>query len=119
MKVDVEFNTIDCLESVYRESLRVRSTGGLYLPPQMLSLEVEATHLVVPFYERTVDLGYKWYKATRQFLYSPGPCEQGAYASVILGCGSGPFGEAAVDYMNGPIWRSIDELLIDTSFRQE
>merc|ERR1712012_1409791 len=119
MKVDIEFNTVDCLESLHHESVLAREAGRQWLPPRTLSLEVEATDLVGTFYEQLVDLGYVAYKATRQFVYSPGPCEQGQYRPEILGCGSGPFGEAAVDYLHGPRWRNISELPGDLGFQKE
>merc|ERR1711920_775949 len=103
----------------HREYFRERAAGRYWSPPDTLSLEVEATKLVPIFYERLVELGYRYYKVTQQFLYSPGPCEQGAYASVILGCGSGPFGDAAVDYLHDPEWRSLTELPNDMGFRDE
>eukprot|EP00928_Gymnodinium_smaydae_P018698 TRINITY_DN17126_c0_g1_i1.p1 TRINITY_DN17126_c0_g1~~TRINITY_DN17126_c0_g1_i1.p1 ORF type:complete len:461 (+),score=109.40 TRINITY_DN17126_c0_g1_i1:109-1491(+) len=119
MKVDVEFNTVDCLESLHQEALAQRALKNDWRPPRYLSLEIESSHLVDIFYERLVDLGYVSYKACRQFLFSPGPCEQGAYESEVLGCGSGPFGEASVDYRAGPQWRNLDELREDSGFLTE
>ncbi len=36
-----------------------------------------------------------------------------------IGCGSGPFGEAAVDYKVGLQWRPLDQLLNDSQFVEE
>merc|ERR1712216_1116726 len=93
--------------------------GNVWKPPRFLSLEVEATHLVDLFYEHLTELGYTHYKACRQFIFSPGPCETVGYGSTMLGCGSGPFGEASVDYLAGPRWRSLRELQFDRGFVKE
>lgn len=124
MKVDVEFNTIDCLASLRHEAEaqqrgRDNATPVGWLPPRLLSLEVESAHLVESFYAHLAALGYSSYKVCRQFVYSPGVCEQGYYKTELLGCGSGPFGEAAVDYRHGISWRSLHELPNDTAFLEE
>lgn len=129
MKVDVEFNTIDCLSSLAREAeiRRAADAGfgaraaseGFWRPPKYISVEVEATGLIGDFYKHLVSLGYDSYKVCRQYIFSPGPCEQGHYNTEILGCGSGPFGEAAVDYKVGTVWRPIRELPDDVEFLRE
>merc|ERR1740121_2930421 len=74
MKVDIEFNTVDCLESLRHEYEWRRAAGQLetWSPPRLLSLEVEAVKLIKEFYPSLVALGYDSYKACRQFVYSPG-----------------------------------------------
>eukprot|EP00929_Paragymnodinium_shiwhaense_P079274 TRINITY_DN41262_c0_g1_i2.p1 TRINITY_DN41262_c0_g1~~TRINITY_DN41262_c0_g1_i2.p1 ORF type:complete len:445 (+),score=71.98 TRINITY_DN41262_c0_g1_i2:125-1459(+) len=121
MKVDIEFNTVDCLESLWHEWRTRRQASGepLWRPPKFLSLELEASHLKGMFYDMLVDLGYSSYKVTRQFLFSPGPCEVPAYDSEVPGCGSGPFGEAAVDYLAGARWRDMAEFPADNGFIEE
>eukprot|EP00929_Paragymnodinium_shiwhaense_P098645 TRINITY_DN60130_c0_g1_i1.p1 TRINITY_DN60130_c0_g1~~TRINITY_DN60130_c0_g1_i1.p1 ORF type:complete len:440 (-),score=125.66 TRINITY_DN60130_c0_g1_i1:394-1713(-) len=120
MKVDVEFNTVDCLLSLQQEAKMQRASGRQdWRPPQMLSLELEAADLIDSFYEVAKELGYSHYKACRQFMYSTGPCETGSYSSVVPGCGSGPFGQAAVDYIAGPLWRELEELPSDRGFVKE
>lgn len=123
MKVDVEVNTVDCLASLSQEMAalggRARAAASGWSPPHHLSLEVEASHLVPIFHEHLLALGYVEYKVCRQFVFSPGPCEQGSYGSELLGCGSGPFGEAAVDYKSGTRWRSLSELPGDVDFVRE
>jgi len=119
MKVDVEFNTIHCLESLHQEALARRAKGRAWAPPRLLSLEVEASSLVERFYDLLVDLGYDSYKVCRQFIFSPGPCETSTYDSEVLGCGSGPFGESSADYLSGPVWRSLRELPGDAGFVKE
>eukprot|EP00927_Polykrikos_kofoidii_P063293 TRINITY_DN58101_c0_g1_i1.p1 TRINITY_DN58101_c0_g1~~TRINITY_DN58101_c0_g1_i1.p1 ORF type:complete len:459 (-),score=56.14 TRINITY_DN58101_c0_g1_i1:39-1415(-) len=119
MKVDIEFNTVDCLESLFRETVWAREGGRPFQPPRFLSLEVEATHLAEHFFPRLVELGYAYYKVCRQFIYSPGPCEMSSYNPDVLGCGSGPFGEAAVDYLAGPKWRLLQQMPLDIRFLKE
>jgi len=122
MKVDVEFNTVDCLASLRHEADLLREgRGGVpgWTPPRLLSLEVESVHLVEEYYGHLVALGYDAYKACRQFVYSPRVCELGYYSTELLGCGSGPFGESAVDYKAGAQWRDLEEMLNDTGFREE
>merc|ERR1712228_175794 len=113
------FNTIDCLESLHQEAQTQRAAGKIWRPPRLLSLEVEAIQLVDPFYDRLSELGYTHYKACRQFIFSPGPCETLGYSSKMLGCGSGPFGEASVDYLSGHRWRNLRELPHDRGFVKE
>lgn len=119
MKVDVETNTIDCLESLHHEAETRRAAGALFAPPRFISLEVEASSLVTRMHKSLLGLGYTSYKACRQFVYSPGPCEQSAYDAEVPGCGSGPFGEEAVDYLSGTSWRSLHNLPNDTGFLNE
>eukprot|EP00408_Alexandrium_pacificum_P016316 CAMPEP_0171200074 /NCGR_PEP_ID=MMETSP0790-20130122/23793_1 /TAXON_ID=2925 /ORGANISM="Alexandrium catenella, Strain OF101" /LENGTH=456 /DNA_ID=CAMNT_0011665443 /DNA_START=32 /DNA_END=1402 /DNA_ORIENTATION=+ len=119
MKVDVETNTVDCLESLHQEAELQRAAGGDFTPPRLISVEVEAAHLVERLHKSLLGLGYTAYKACRQFVYSPGPCEQSAYDAEVQGCGSGPFGEEAVDYLGGVRWRSLHELPNDTGFLDE
>lgn len=119
MKIDVETNTIDCLESLRYEAQARRASGATFDIPRLISMEVEAGDLVARMYDSLLALGYEKYKVCRQFIYSPGPCEQSAYDADVPGCGSGPFGEEAVDYRHGTEWRFLHELVNDTGFLDE
>jgi len=89
----------------------------LRCPPR--SLELEAASLFTTFHSLLMDLGYARYKACRQYIYSPAPCEQGEYSSEVPGCGSGPFGEAAVDYLRGPRWADLADMPKDKGWVAE
>lgn len=115
MKIDVESSTVHCLESLHSASKK----GDLPGVPLFLSLELEAPGLVGLFHDRLTSLGYTHYKVCRQYLYSPAPCEQGAYDGKVPGCGSGPFGESAVDYLRGPRWAPLETFLNDTDWIRE
>eukprot|EP00747_Dinoflagellata_sp_TGD_P122482 gnl/TRDRNA2_/TRDRNA2_173639_c0_seq1.p1 gnl/TRDRNA2_/TRDRNA2_173639_c0~~gnl/TRDRNA2_/TRDRNA2_173639_c0_seq1.p1 ORF type:complete len:421 (+),score=44.85 gnl/TRDRNA2_/TRDRNA2_173639_c0_seq1:101-1363(+) len=113
MKIDVESNTLDCLESLFRTHME----GGRRLAlPKLLSLEVEGLHVAEAFYGWLVAMGYYSYKVCRQYVYTPMPCELGSYSDEIPGCGSGLFGDAAVDYIRGPVWHDISHLRNDTAW---
>lgn len=117
LKIDIEANSVHCLESLHRAWL---GKGESPLPiPRHISLEVESMSMLPLFKDMLTGLGYTGYKVCRQYIYSPAPCEQGQYGSEVPGCGSGPFGEAAVDYLAGTRWRPIAELANDTSFAEE
>lgn len=122
MKIDVESSTTDCLESLYRaHGSRIGKADEELGPPlpRMISLELEATSLVESFKTRLEALGYDSYKICRQYIYSPAPCEQGAYSSMVPGCGSGPFGHVAVDYIRGPVWGPLSALQNDSAWAKE
>eukprot|EP00931_Biecheleriopsis_adriatica_P073789 TRINITY_DN48009_c0_g1_i1.p1 TRINITY_DN48009_c0_g1~~TRINITY_DN48009_c0_g1_i1.p1 ORF type:complete len:438 (-),score=99.03 TRINITY_DN48009_c0_g1_i1:85-1398(-) len=118
MKIDVETCTIDCLESL-AASQKTAASGRVPSLPRFLSMELEAASLFTRFHGLLRDLGYAEYKACRQYVYSPAPCEQGEYSREVPGCGSGPFGEAAVDYFRGPRWSPIENLLKDSEWVAE
>merc|ERR1719424_257784 len=109
MKIDIESNSIDCLDSLHRawSSSRKPWGNGEWTPPTTISIEMEAPDLAVRFLERFQALGYVHYKICRQYVYSPAPCEQGGLSQMVPGCGSGPFGHAAVDYIHGVQWRDL------------
>lgn len=136
MKMDIESNTADCLASLYHthkldaeaahplpngarlDAERGEKTRPLELPA-LLSLELEASSLGPRFLKYLQGLGYVSYKICRQYVYSPAPCEQIGYDTGVLGCGSGPFGEAAVDYRRGVRWNPLAELENDTEWVDE
>ncbi|CAE7944831.1 unnamed protein product, partial [Symbiodinium necroappetens] len=117
MKIDVESSTIDCLDSLVQSQRD--APGRQPVLPKFLSMELEAASLFNPFHRKLKELGYLFYKACRQYVYSPSPCEQGRYSREVPGCGSGPFGVAAVDYLRGLRWSPIDELPTDTQWVEE
>lgn len=117
LKIDIEANSVHCLESLHRANLE--KSDSLLQMPWHISLEVESMSMVTLFQEMLAGLGYGGYKVCRQYIYSPAPCEQGQYGSEVPGCGSGPFGEAAVDYIAGVRWRPMAELGNDTNFAEE
>ncbi|CAL1152100.1 unnamed protein product, partial [Cladocopium goreaui] len=117
MKIDVESSTIDCLESL-AESQSEGNRSPVPLP-KFLSMELEAASLFERFYENLQRMGYLFYKACRQYIYSPAPCEQGRYSREVPGCGSGPFGTAAVDYQQGLRWKGLSELPSDRRWVEE
>lgn len=117
MKIDIESNSVDCLESLYHKFTSSRHLG--WRPPAWISLEMEATDLALKFFILLESMGYTEYKICRQYIYSPSPCEQRGYSSEVPGCGSGPFGNAAVDYKHGLEWRSLSELQNDTDWAHE
>jgi len=123
MKIDIESNSVDCLESLHRaHTAHVARGGDLgegWAPPALLSLEVEAADLATQFLDRLEAIGYVYYKMCRQYIYSPAPCEQGQYGPEVPGCGSGPFGDAAVDYLRGVQWSSIRRFRNDTAWAYE
>lgn len=121
MKIDIESNSADCLDSLHRAYTTSRRPwgDGEWTPPQELSIEIEAPDLAIRFLERLQAMGYTHYKVCRQYVYSPAPCEQGAYGSEVPGCGSGPFGHAAVDYTVGVHWRSLEGFRNDTAWATE
>ncbi|CAJ1406338.1 unnamed protein product [Effrenium voratum] len=115
MKIDVESSTIDCLESL-AESKR---HGRELALPKFISMELEAASLFERFLEILQELGYLFYKACRQYVYSPAPCEQGRYSREVPGCGSGPFGLAASDYRRGVSWSPLAQLAADRRWVEE
>lgn len=123
LKVDIESSTEYCLASLHKEfagsSAAASARSSSALLPKELSLEVEATNRAPVFLQQLRALGYAYYKMCRQYVYSPAPCEQGAYSSKVKGCGAGPFGDAAVDYLAGTRWRPLDELENDTGWARE
>ncbi|CAK9039256.1 unnamed protein product [Durusdinium trenchii] len=114
MKIDVESSTIDCLDSL----VHAAGSRAIHLP-KFISMELEAASLFERFYVNLKGLGYLYYKACRQYIYSPAPCEQGRYSREVPGCGSGPFGTAAVDYQEGLRWKAIDRLPSDRQWVEE
>lgn len=119
MKIDIESNSIDCLESLHHAHESRGSSSEDWARPPLLSLEMESTSNARNFLERLEALGYSSYKVCRQYVYSPAPCEQGAYGPEVPGCGSGPFGNAAVDYLRGVQWNSIANLQNDMAWATE
>eukprot|EP00435_Cladocopium_sp_Y103_P038065 s1080_g10.t1 len=81
MKIDVESSTIDCLDSL-AESQSEGNRSPVPLP-KFLSMELEAASLFERFYENLQRMGYLFYKACRQYIYSPAPCEQGRYSREV------------------------------------
>ena len=118
MKIDVESSTIDCLESLVA-SQSEGSGGATVTLPKFLSMELEAASLFERFHENLQRMGFLFYKACRQYVYSPAPCEQGRYSREVPGCGSGPFGTAAVDYQEGIRWKLLDRLPSDRRWVDE
>eukprot|EP00747_Dinoflagellata_sp_TGD_P092096 gnl/TRDRNA2_/TRDRNA2_165289_c0_seq3.p1 gnl/TRDRNA2_/TRDRNA2_165289_c0~~gnl/TRDRNA2_/TRDRNA2_165289_c0_seq3.p1 ORF type:complete len:105 (+),score=9.33 gnl/TRDRNA2_/TRDRNA2_165289_c0_seq3:167-481(+) len=82
--------------------------------PELLSLEAEGLHVAQGFFGWLIAMGYSSYKVCRQYIYTPSPCEQNTHA-----CGSGLFGDAAVDYLRGPKWNDIANLRNDTAWGQD
>lgn len=109
MKIDAEEQTLECIASMHRAMEASHSSGKEFPgPPTFLSFEVENPSLLPVTVEQLLDLGYTLYKVTRQSIYSPGPCEtRRINETKILGCGSGPFGAAAVDYHRGVKWAPL------------
>eukprot|EP00929_Paragymnodinium_shiwhaense_P040210 TRINITY_DN21002_c0_g1_i1.p1 TRINITY_DN21002_c0_g1~~TRINITY_DN21002_c0_g1_i1.p1 ORF type:complete len:473 (-),score=65.39 TRINITY_DN21002_c0_g1_i1:26-1444(-) len=119
MKIDVEEQTVDCLQSMYDSWKRKHAVDadfeareGTFLPAS-LSFEVEDTGHLDRLVSQLGEMGYAYYKVVRQSQYSPNSCELGIEERKVLGCGSGPFGEAAVDYLRGPLWNELSELSED------
>eukprot|EP00397_Hematodinium_sp_SG-2012_P048362 GEMP01055374.1.p1 GENE.GEMP01055374.1~~GEMP01055374.1.p1 ORF type:complete len:344 (+),score=61.07 GEMP01055374.1:268-1299(+) len=106
LKVDIESDSYVCLESLFRSNVT---------PPEYLSIELEAGHCLEQFVIVLSQMGYSRYKICRQSLYAPARCEQ----NFTVGCGSGPFGEDAVDYLSGPRWRSTDSVLSHKGWQRE
>lgn len=104
--MDVEADTDVCLDSIYRSNVT---------PPEYLSLELEAGHCLKQFVAILSQMGYSQYKICRQYLYSPARCEQ----NFTLGCGSGPFGEDAVDFLSGPRWRDNESIISHDGWQKE
>lgn len=122
LKIDIESNSINCVESLHHmhmEYLSGKKTAKAPTLPYLISMEVEAPGIVPHFQRLLLDMGYDSYKVCRQYIYSPAPCEQGSYGVEVPGCGSGPFGEAAVDYRRGAVWADLKELANDTGWVDE
>ena len=90
MKVDIEGHDIACIETM------MPATGM----PRYISLEVyplpfDRMDNVLLLLEQR---GYIWFKLTFQSIFCPAVCP--------FGCGSGLFGEDAVDALSGLAWRS-------------
>lgn len=121
MKIDIEANSFHCLDSLHHHHRRsLFHVNVSHTPlPKYLSLEVESPGSVGHFQELLLDMGYTAYKVCRQYIYSPAPCEQGAYGTQVPGCGSGPFGERAVDYKRGTRWAKLAELQTDADWIDE
>merc|ERR1712046_468604 len=71
MKIDIEANSVDCLESLHAAHVMHHQEGTEWLPPMFLSLEVEAPDLAYTFHERLQALGYSFYKVCRQYIFTP------------------------------------------------
>lgn len=110
IKVDVEEQTADCIRSIYNTWTRHKNSFEDLLP-RFLSVEIEDTGVLPEYVDMFHAMGYSSYKLCRQAVYSPAACES---PELTLGCGSGPFGDAAVDYQKGFAWTDLDELLNDT-----
>jgi FkbM family methyltransferase len=109
MKVDVERATLRCIESV----LALVMEHGAKARPRYLSLELEGSSWFADVLHKLAAAGYRGFKIVRQYVYSPSPCENQRYTTSIWGCGSGPFGENAVDYTLGLKWRPLEDVLTD------
>eukprot|EP00927_Polykrikos_kofoidii_P040237 TRINITY_DN34432_c0_g1_i1.p1 TRINITY_DN34432_c0_g1~~TRINITY_DN34432_c0_g1_i1.p1 ORF type:complete len:494 (-),score=50.14 TRINITY_DN34432_c0_g1_i1:47-1483(-) len=119
MKIDIEEQTIECVESLYHAISSSRGDSAPLRPPRFLSFEIEDTGTVGALLDRLHTLGYKSYKVCRQSVYSPGACEIRDSNTKILGCGSGPFGDAAVDYIGGTRWRDMSAYTADKAWMHE
>lgn len=119
VKIDVEADSVHCLESLHHLHLERIGAGLEPGTPRFMSLEVEDPGVAPVYQELLTAMGYDSYKICRQYVYTPAPCEQGAYGAQVPGCGSGPFGEAAVDYRRGVRWTPLAHLSNDTDWADE
>lgn len=119
MKIDIEEQTVECIDSMYRALDTAKGLSAMWQPPRFLSFEIEDTGQIPFIFWRLKDLGYVSYKVCRQSVFSPGACELRDSNTKILGCGSGPFGDAAVDYLRGTRWRELYGLLHDKAWTDE
>jgi len=107
LKIDIEIDSVRCLESL--------ANSTTVKPPKYISIELESRDYKGHFISLLSQLGYTDYKIARQYIYSPARCEQ----NFTVGCGSGPFGDDAVDYKTGTQWRTKESIVEDTAWEKE
>ena len=107
LKIDIEGGDRHCIRGL-RDLARVRSDASSDLQfeyPRFISTELFGRDELVMTVELLTSMGYKFFKYQQQRWYCP--------TQHYLGCGSGPFGDLAVDVVSGHYWRDSADMLDD------
>ena len=99
LKIDIEQQTSDCVHALGT----LKATYPFLGMPKFISMEDGTYFGATKMLNLLTEVGYTKFKVVSQRWYCP--------KFAPMGCGSGLFGNDAVDIFSGHYWRTKDDIL--------